>query len=1437
MLGRAGLGCLVAVVMMTGLVQATILVDDDFESDATNTLPAGWSEVGDPENGTARVIDTLAHGGTKSFFLNDTGTVNGEVLQVKSSFTAVTDRFCVVDYWARAGQVDRTVFIMSVKAVNNNIFGAARFYSNATITYNNGTDYISAGSYDTNTWYNFKYVIDLEDRNWDFYLDGILKGSDLGFYSAAAVDDPDKIESYGIWSGAGSWYLDDVTVSTCMAVVYVNHIGYLSHASKKVVVISGVASSFDILDDQESVVFTGDLAAAGADLGNYVVGDFTSFTSSGTYRIRAGQQYSRWFPIGDGATDNYDDALQKCCDNYHKKQRCGDTTVNWRGQACHLDDGKRTDNGEHHNCVGGWHDACDLRKWVSATIMAMDGLEAVKRNLNPSWDSDGGILDELKWGNLYFLKMQDDSGYIYQYCGGDDGNYWTDNEIGTADDRPLHVDCAGHSNYQFIGVQAALYNLYKSSDPVYAQTCLTAATNCYNYCKTQWPDGVTDDKACGYEIFCGIQLYLATGNLEYKNFAVEMANNYMSLQEKIYIGNQTEIKGFFYTNSSKTEFSRSRWREPMGLIALCTLCETFPGHSEYVQWKECIRLYVEDYLLVMANKNAFSIICHGLYSSDPGGSRQIGDLHYRYFFSHPVWAGLGMNNSLLGTAAGLVKASKILEEPQYRELALRQLDWVLGNNPFDASTVTGVGYNQPTLYEAGFTPPTPLIDGGIMNGICGDDDDVPQITDGSFQNCEYWTPQVCYFERVVSELLYNPQSGRWHFNEGEGTTAQDASGNGNHGTLMNMATETCWVGGKIGKALEFDGSDDYVDCGDDASLDITDEITIEAWVNPTSGTGYIISKNIDSATDNQYAIYWDGDQVMYYPSGTPISAVNSVPTGAWTHIVFTRTGTTGQFYINGVASGSPAACTMYSRATSVNIGRRKPGNFYFNGSIDDVAIYARALSANEVHQRYLEGADTDSDGLPDSWEQQIIDADPGDDINSIEDVNPGDDFDADGLTNLGEYNHGTDPANPDTDSDDMPDGWEVDNGLNPLIDDASLDPDGDGYTNLQEYRQGTDPQYYTHSLPYETGFEPEEGFVLGNLDAQNGWQVTEGTAEVETNTVHSGTQAVTVSSGEVRKSFGGTNNGIQWIDLYLQPIVAHGNTPPETPCTSLIYFDFSQGIMCYDGAGDGTGEWVPTGVSVSSNTWYRISIKQDYTAQTWEVYVDGDQTPKLTGLGFKDNLISLNNFSMANSGYLDDLYFGSVSALDRDDDGLPDSWEQQIIDADSGDDINSIEDVNPGDDFDADGLTNAGEYDRGTNPTEPDTDSDDMPDGWEVDNGLNPLVDDASLDPDGDGQSNYSECVAGTGPLSASSLFKIVEAKQNDAEENYLDISWTFVEGKTYTIYYSNDSYSDAMNFYVVTSPTIDTNDTTLTWTDDGTKTGGISPGEVEHRYYKVKVE
>ncbi|MHA1907527.1 MAG: M28 family peptidase [Candidatus Thorarchaeota archaeon] len=102
-------------------------------------------------------------------------------------------------------------------------------------------------------------------------------------------------------------------------------------------------------------------------------------------------------------------------------------------------------------------------------------------------------------------------------------------------------------------------------------------------------------------------------------------------------------------------------------------------------------------------------------------------------------------------------------------------------------------------------------------------------------------------------------------------------------------------------------------------------------------------------------------------------------------------------------------------------------------------------------------ADTDGDTIPDGYEVEVgLNPFTRDGFN---------DPDSDGLESRYEYQYGTDPFSADSDSDSMPDGWEIDNGLNPLVDDSQSDPDEDGITNLQEYLQGLNPQVADAPIP------------------------------------------------------------------------------------------------------------------------------------------------------------------------------------------------------------------------------------------------------------------------------------------------------------------------------------------------------------------------------------
>src|ERR1039458_9666356 len=122
------------------------------------------------------------------------------------------------------------------------------------------------------------------------------------------------------------------------------------------------------------------------------------------------------------------------------------------------------------------------------------GLLRVARNLGAHWDAGGSglpaLLDEVRWGNRYFLKMQDSDGLVWaDVAGGVNGdnsdNHWTDNRPGTDDDRYLNPAKRGRNQALFVTVQAMAAQAFQASDAPYARQCLAAAQRCWSAAKRE----------------------------------------------------------------------------------------------------------------------------------------------------------------------------------------------------------------------------------------------------------------------------------------------------------------------------------------------------------------------------------------------------------------------------------------------------------------------------------------------------------------------------------------------------------------------------------------------------------------------------------------------------------------------------------------------------------------------------------------------------------------------------------------------------------------------------------------------------------------------------------------------------------------------------------------------------------------------------------------
>jgi hypothetical protein len=204
--------------------------------------------------------------------------------------------------------------------------------------------------------------------------------------------------------------------------------------------------------------------------------------------------------------------------------------------------------------------------------------------------------------------------------------------------------------------------------------------------------------------------------------------------------------------------------------------------------------------------------------------------------------------------------------------------------------------------------------------------------------------------------------GWWHFNEGTGTVANDASGYGNNGTASGAAQ---WASGVWGSALSFDGSTARVQVADSASLEPQSAVSATAWVKASGSPGafrYIVAKGASGCLTASYGLYTGpANGLMFYVAGSDgVSYTRSPDAGAgvwdgsWHFVAGTYDGSSVRLYVDGheVGNGTPASGAIGYGLPDTNdlfVGHYAGcSGLDFPGTIDEPQVWSRALSLSDV---------------------------------------------------------------------------------------------------------------------------------------------------------------------------------------------------------------------------------------------------------------------------------------------------------------------------------------------------------------------------------------------------------------------------------------------------------------------------------------------------------
>ena len=626
--------------------------------------------------------------------------------------------------------------------------------------------------------------------------------------------------------------------------------------------------------------------------GSYSVLDFGSFDRRGRYRLVHGGSATEEFVIADDAWHHVAEATLNAFYGF----RCG-FAIPGVHDACHLDVFAEH-NGERRVVGGGWHDAANMTQAPNRTFLSIYALLELHESLlaRGAEDLADRAVEEARWGIDWLLQTRFGPGLRVLYG---EYSYYTDAVAGTIDDV-VQDGQSGVGRDPWINTLAALAGARAAraphgSDPDLGDTLIAAASQDYDSAaagiappaeatprqinEPSWRDQI------GYLTLAAVELYRATSEQKYATDAARLARWLVDTQERRFVDG-IPVTGYFYEDAGRSRIVHEYHNgfEDSGLLAFAALCETFADHPEWMHWYAGLALYADYFCAKGAEASEpFGIIPAAVwrradidapypdnvigapiaamgpspnYPTPPtpevirqqmldqfeAGTDLGSDHRLRVF---PLWydnTRHGSSNVHLGKTIGLAAAGRVLNRPAIGDLAARQVQWLLGANPFSRSLVYGVGYD----YWQNFTVSLPNLVGGLSLGFNSYRDDSPAWGNNAlFPYKELWVFSSCRMAHVLAYV-------------GAPASVTGSASRGAEWTNLRTRAVHAVDPGKFGLRLpggdyqvSFGGRSCHVLLGDGTSrtldLDPAETLTIELSAGQADGTVVAVAMTLSGS--------------------------------------------------------------------------------------------------------------------------------------------------------------------------------------------------------------------------------------------------------------------------------------------------------------------------------------------------------------------------------------------------------------------------------------------------------------------------------------------------------------------------------------------------------------------------------------------------------------
>ncbi len=515
--------------------------------------------------------------------------------------------------------------------------------------------------------------------------------------------------------------------------------------------------------------------------GSFDVLDFTALSEPGQYVLCCGESHTRPFPVGEGI---WGSSVWKAL-NFVFCERCGTPVAGMHG-SCHGDIVARHDGKTLAYC-GGWHDAGDLSQQTLQTgDVAFALLEMAEQARAADRQLALRLEEEARWGLDFLLKCRFGDGHYASSAG---IVHWSDGYIGTFDDRPARVHNNSFDNLLYAGCYAKAAMVLRDDEPLRDRLAACAREDFdfalkqfdrhgFSEQPIQWEHSLNTSPAqyMATVSWAASMLYKLTGEEAYAEKAAGAIDYTLGCQRIKPLGN-IGLRGFFYRDRDLKiiQHYTHQSRDAVFMQALQLLLQTQPNHVNREKWLESVRLFGGYLQKIMAFSAPFGMLPSGVYHVAEGGDagsmtrqhlqagaameqgfreqlKQGISLDEEHFVRRfPVWFSFRGNSAVhLSTGKAAAICAGILKDEKLKNIALEQLYWVVGKNPFCQSLMYGEGHNYPE--QAVFLPGS--MTGQLPVGIqTRDSEDIPywpQANNATYK--EAWLTVAGKWFTLVAEL-------------------------------------------------------------------------------------------------------------------------------------------------------------------------------------------------------------------------------------------------------------------------------------------------------------------------------------------------------------------------------------------------------------------------------------------------------------------------------------------------------------------------------------------------------------------------------------------------------------------------------------------------------------------------------------------------------------